>query len=337
MRPQPKRMVALYDYDPAELSPNPDPFSELAFSTGDVIYVYGDMDEDGFFFGELRGQQGLVPSNFLTEAPPDYATNDGQRGPSRHGSMQQQHKASFTNRTSESPTSVMTFGASPPWEAVDPAVAEAVCTRLKESTEAAEAAPRGRTRRPLRTRLLGRRAATGLHRKTTGRRSSSNTTTTSNSSTSSTSNNTPTSSRTSSGAGGPHQARAAARSSRPTTSTVLRTSSGPLRTRPGRSWAQRSDGEQTTLVLPARRRACLHTRQLKRRRAVTPPRRSSTPLANGKQSPVPATPVEESPPPLALPQEQPRSKKKGRFRFLHALKRLFGMKGKRGAAPPPVP
>ncbi|KAL1440669.1 hypothetical protein MTO96_009222 [Rhipicephalus appendiculatus] len=82
MRPQPKRMVALYDYDPAELSPNPDPFSELAFSTGDVIYVYGDMDEDGFFFGELRGQQGLVPSNFLTEAPPDYATNDGsgQRG-----------------------------------------------------------------------------------------------------------------------------------------------------------------------------------------------------------------------------------------------------------------
>ncbi|KAH7957121.1 hypothetical protein HPB52_015558 [Rhipicephalus sanguineus] len=95
MRPQPKRMVALYDYDPAELSPNPDPFSELAFSTGDVIYVYGDMDEDGFFFGELRGQQGLVPSNFLTEAPPDYATNDGsgQRGPSRHGSLQQQHKA----------------------------------------------------------------------------------------------------------------------------------------------------------------------------------------------------------------------------------------------------
>lgn len=92
MRPQPKRMVALYDYDPAELSPNPDPFSELAFSTGDVIYVYGDMDEDGFYFGELRGQQGLVPSNFLTEAPADYATNDGQRGPSRHGSLQQQHK-----------------------------------------------------------------------------------------------------------------------------------------------------------------------------------------------------------------------------------------------------
>ncbi|XP_075745448.1 RIMS binding protein isoform X3 [Rhipicephalus microplus] len=335
MRPQPKRMVALYDYDPAELSPNPDPFSELAFSTGDVIYVYGDMDEDGFFFGELRGQQGLVPSNFLTEAPPDYATNDGsgQRGPSRHGSLQQQHKASLTNRTSESPTVVMTFGASPPLEAVDPEVEAAVSTSLKESTEVAEAAPKGRIRRPLRTRLLGRRAATGRHRRTTGRRSSSNTTTTSSTSStsSSTSNNTPTSSRTSSGG----WARAVGRSSRPTTSTGHRTSSAPPRTRPGRSWAQRSDGE--TLLLPARRRACLQTRQLKRRRALTPPRRSSSPVVvNGKQSPVPATPVAESPvPPPALP--QPRPKKKGRFRFLHALKRLFGVKGKRGSAPPPVP
>ena len=34
--------------------------------------VYGDMDDDGFYLGELRGQRGLVPSNFLTEAPPDY-------------------------------------------------------------------------------------------------------------------------------------------------------------------------------------------------------------------------------------------------------------------------
>lgn len=42
---------------------------ELAFRTGDVIYVYGDMDEDGFYHGELNGMRGLVPSNFLTEAP----------------------------------------------------------------------------------------------------------------------------------------------------------------------------------------------------------------------------------------------------------------------------
>lgn len=72
-----KRMVALYDYDPQELSPNVDSEMELAFNTGDIIYVYGDMDEDGFFVGELNGVRGLVPSNFLTEAPPDY----GEGGP----------------------------------------------------------------------------------------------------------------------------------------------------------------------------------------------------------------------------------------------------------------
>ncbi|EFX79637.1 hypothetical protein DAPPUDRAFT_30197, partial [Daphnia pulex] len=67
-----KRMIALYDYDPQELSPNVDAEVELSFQTGDIIYVYGDMDDDGFYLGELRGQRGLVPSNFLTEAPPDY-------------------------------------------------------------------------------------------------------------------------------------------------------------------------------------------------------------------------------------------------------------------------
>ena len=64
-------MIALYDYDPQELSPNVDAEVELSFQTGDIIYVYGDMDDDGFHLGELRGQRGLVTSNFLTEAPPD--------------------------------------------------------------------------------------------------------------------------------------------------------------------------------------------------------------------------------------------------------------------------
>lgn len=31
------------------------------------------MDEDGFFMGELDGVRGLVPSNFLTEAPDQYS------------------------------------------------------------------------------------------------------------------------------------------------------------------------------------------------------------------------------------------------------------------------
>ena len=135
-----KKMVALYDYDPQELSPNVDsevgsyaypvldyldsivnanilslelsitlcqenecqiywknvmirnelsnefPQVELSFQTGDTIYVYGDMDDDGFYMGELNGVRGLVPSNFLTEAPPDYDTGGrgGRRGPPPH-------------------------------------------------------------------------------------------------------------------------------------------------------------------------------------------------------------------------------------------------------------
>lgn len=43
---------------------------ELAFNTGDVVYVYGDMDEDGFYMGEINSVRGLVPSNFLSEAVP---------------------------------------------------------------------------------------------------------------------------------------------------------------------------------------------------------------------------------------------------------------------------
>jgi len=42
---------------------------ELTFSRGDIIAVYGDADDDGFYFGELDGRSGLVPSNFLQESP----------------------------------------------------------------------------------------------------------------------------------------------------------------------------------------------------------------------------------------------------------------------------
>jgi RIMS-binding protein 2 len=64
-----KRKIALYDYDPTELSPNVDSEVELTFKTGDLVTIYGDMDDDGFYMGELRGMRGLVPSNFLTDLP----------------------------------------------------------------------------------------------------------------------------------------------------------------------------------------------------------------------------------------------------------------------------
>ncbi|XP_042864732.1 uncharacterized protein LOC122248652 isoform X5 [Penaeus japonicus] len=75
-----KKMIAMYDYDPQELSPNVDSEEvELSFQTGDIIYVYGDMDDDGFYMGELGGHRGLVPSNFLQDAPQDYADDHRSR------------------------------------------------------------------------------------------------------------------------------------------------------------------------------------------------------------------------------------------------------------------
>ncbi|NXR12832.1 RIMB2 protein, partial [Semnornis frantzii] len=45
-----RRMVALYDYDPRESSPNVDVEAELTFCTGDIITVFGEIDEDGFYY-----------------------------------------------------------------------------------------------------------------------------------------------------------------------------------------------------------------------------------------------------------------------------------------------
>lgn len=93
-----KKMVAMYDYDPQELSPNVDSEMELSFSTGDIIHVYGDMDEDGFFVAEINGVRGLVPSNFLTEAPHEYpvdhpsARGMGYPPPTHQTSPQQRGK-----------------------------------------------------------------------------------------------------------------------------------------------------------------------------------------------------------------------------------------------------
>ncbi|XP_076002690.1 RIMS-binding protein 2 [Genypterus blacodes] len=66
-----RRMVALFDYDPWESSPNVDNEAELCFRSGDIIYVLGDMDEDGFYYGDLHGRRGLVPSNFIEFLPWD--------------------------------------------------------------------------------------------------------------------------------------------------------------------------------------------------------------------------------------------------------------------------
>lgn len=58
---------------------------ELSFTTGQIINVYGEMDDDGFYMGEIDGVRGLVPSNFLTEAPEQYSA--GQTSQSGGGPM----------------------------------------------------------------------------------------------------------------------------------------------------------------------------------------------------------------------------------------------------------
>ncbi|XP_068832718.1 peripheral-type benzodiazepine receptor-associated protein 1 isoform X2 [Capricornis sumatraensis] len=78
----PHSMVAAFDYNPRESSPNMDVEAELPFRAGDVITVFGAMDDDGFYYGELNGQRGLVPSNFLEGPGPEASGSDREPGAS---------------------------------------------------------------------------------------------------------------------------------------------------------------------------------------------------------------------------------------------------------------
>lgn len=55
-----RRMVALYDYDPRESSPNTDVEAELTFCAGDIIAVFGDIDEDGFYYVSDAGSTAVA-------------------------------------------------------------------------------------------------------------------------------------------------------------------------------------------------------------------------------------------------------------------------------------
>ncbi|XP_045390257.1 RIMS-binding protein 2 isoform X3 [Lemur catta] len=115
-----RRMVALYDYDPRESSPNVDVEAELTFCTGDIITVFGEIDEDGFYYGELNGQKGLVPSNFLEEVPADVEvylsdapSHHSQDAPVRSKAKRVPPEGSGTARRAPSPT-VHLHSGSPP-------------------------------------------------------------------------------------------------------------------------------------------------------------------------------------------------------------------------------
>ena len=60
--------IALFTYDPITMSPNTDGVDEeLSFAEGDLIKIFGECDEDGFYYGELRDKCGFVPSNMVQE------------------------------------------------------------------------------------------------------------------------------------------------------------------------------------------------------------------------------------------------------------------------------
>ena len=68
----PTLYIAKFSYTPAEQSPNPTFDQELPLTAGDYVYVYGEMDGDGFFQGRLvSGATGLVPSNFVERISED--------------------------------------------------------------------------------------------------------------------------------------------------------------------------------------------------------------------------------------------------------------------------
>jgi len=56
----------LYDYNPAEGPNDEDPDEELQLQAEEIIFMVGEIDEDGFFLGMRQdGKQGLVPSNYV--------------------------------------------------------------------------------------------------------------------------------------------------------------------------------------------------------------------------------------------------------------------------------
>jgi len=63
-----KKMIAAFDYNPNADSSNRTHNNELSFHSGDIIYIHGNIRDDGFYSGELaNGKKGLVSSNYLKE------------------------------------------------------------------------------------------------------------------------------------------------------------------------------------------------------------------------------------------------------------------------------
>ncbi|XP_005077621.1 RIMS-binding protein 3-like [Mesocricetus auratus] len=65
----PKTMVAALDYDPRDGRAGVRAKGKLVLRAGDVVTVYGPVDDKGFYYGEYGGHRGLVPAHLLDELP----------------------------------------------------------------------------------------------------------------------------------------------------------------------------------------------------------------------------------------------------------------------------
>ncbi|XP_033109797.1 golgin subfamily B member 1-like isoform X2 [Anneissia japonica] len=88
--------IAVYEYIPEKHSPNDFPAYELAFEEGDILTIYGQKRQDGFYQGKVRGKHGLVPSNFIEEI-----AMSGRNHSKRKRSNNRSNKSSEQTRTSE--------------------------------------------------------------------------------------------------------------------------------------------------------------------------------------------------------------------------------------------
>ncbi|XP_066929546.1 serine-rich adhesin for platelets-like [Clytia hemisphaerica] len=72
-----KLFQAKYTYDPSLYSPNADHEMELPLIAGQYLYIYGDVDKDGFYIGETKnGERGLIPSNLIQRVEDEFAINE---------------------------------------------------------------------------------------------------------------------------------------------------------------------------------------------------------------------------------------------------------------------
>jgi RIMS-binding protein 2 len=70
--------IALFNYDPSCMSPNVEScHEELTLHENQLGKVFGDQDEDGFYFGEFDGKTGYIPSTYVAEVQMD-EPNDAQ-------------------------------------------------------------------------------------------------------------------------------------------------------------------------------------------------------------------------------------------------------------------